>query len=58
MAPRAGRGDRPALGATIRRNVSAQSRAGSDPMLKAYVMNSVMNFLTKAIVTRNRVVFY
>ena len=39
------RGDRPALGATIRRNVSAQSRAASAHMFKAYVLNSVLNFL-------------
>ena len=42
-APGTGRGDRTALGATIR-----QSRAASDHMLKAYVMNSVMNFLNQS----------
>ena len=42
------RGDQPALGATIRLNGFAQSRAGSDLMLKAYVMNSVMNFLNQS----------
>ena len=47
-APGTERGDQPALGATIRRNGSAQSRAGSDPMLKAYVMNSVMNFFNQS----------
>ena len=42
------RGDRPALGATIRRNVSAQSRAASAHMFKAYVLNSVLNFLNQS----------
>ena len=38
----------PALNATIRRSLSTQSRAASDPMLTVNVMNFVTNFLNQS----------
>ena len=52
-----GRGDRTALGAAIRRNVSAQSRAASDHMLKAYVLNSAELFEPKPKLLRIELFF-